>query len=646
MADNELLKRINREIKVTSLENTEKADKLRLKSEKEDKENEELENEDNDNEETSELEENEDDDNDNNEDSEQSEEVDEQIEEIAKEQIDEISDDIKTDVLSSDPSLITSDELPVERNEIDDVSSADGILNDYKQDKSAAFIDPDSQDENDARLKVVDTTLGVFTILNHDENSVLLLDCNKQKIQISVEDFNNLHPFEIRDERLSEVNDFKDAYNRDKKDEEEAQELNDEEQNGEFNDEGSDEYDDIDSESDDEFEEPSFGESFDRTNAVKPQTAVVQKKDRNSNVLTEIQKSLTNKVGVKETIRTDVRSKNRCVLVANKSKVSKDKDIVINETRPKVRQKRHATIKVENKINRLKNIKNEKKKHLNKKEATQPSAIITTPTPIGQCAKNDFDVNKVLTIKDGKFVLVKLEGKTKTAYLKLKPKKSLLSINELKFSLSDVTSFLESLDCVSDNYYILEKEIVMKKFRKYESEEVEAIEDELDINDAEEEEDDVEELDDEDVELEEDDEEVQDEEELDEEEPDSIPFSTEVNGVKYAGTLYRVDDEEADEEDEDSEEESDEDVEDEDDQDVEDEDLILQDEEELDSLDFPEGLDESVIKANARIYGKRYNVSFCNVKKESVRKAKLEMRRHNIVEAWNALVRGARTIKC
>ena len=128
-----------------------------------------------------------------------------------------------------------------------------------------------------------------------------------------------------------------------------------------------------------------------------------------------------------------------------------------------------------------------------------------------------------------------------------------------------------------------------------------------------------------------------------EETPDSIPFSTEINGVRYSGTLYRDDSEESEEVEEETEEVEDDFV---DDEEQYDDDLILQSDEEIDELDFPEGLDESVIKANASIYGNKYSVSFCDVKKECVRKAKLEMRKHNIMEAWNVLVRGAKSIKC
>lgn len=657
MAENELLKSINRELKVVSLENSEKKQKERPDKEEEfDNEKDKLDNKNNNNE---------------------SVDSEEEIEEIAKEQIDDIKDEIDTDVLSSDPALIDQNALPLERNEIDDADSIDGVLDDYKQDKTAAFIDPDSVDENAKELKVVDTTLGVFTVLNHDEKSVLLLDCNKQKIQISLDDFNNLHPFEIRDEKLVDLNDFNSAYKKDVKNQEAIQKQEKEQENNESEtDENENEEDSFSEENPEEEEESSFGEALDRKklskeNNIKLISKDIKKANKNKkeNLISVIQKNLSNKKGVSETIRSDVRSKNRCILVANKAKTNtqKEQTKTIKENKPHLITKKKLMTVCENKKTKL------------KKETTQPSAIYTAPQPLSKPSQN-FDVDKVMTIKDGKFVLVKLEGKNKIAYLKLKPKQKLLSINELKFKLNEVNSFLESLNCVLDNYYILEKEVIMKKFRKFEAEEVEDLEQELEdvsVEDEDEgfgvEEDEEDSDDDDSIDMDEDSDEYDsddmdedsdednsnDMDEDSEEQPDSIQFSTEINGVKYSGTLYKdesdddeVEEDEVEPEDKDVEDDEDSDDKDEDedeDSDVEDDDdvLILKDEDEIEELDIKaDDKDESVIKAKAKIYGNRYNVSFCNVKKEAIKKAKLEMKKHNILEAWNALVLGARKIKC
>lgn len=639
MADNELLKKINRELKVTSLENSEKA---KIKSENAESE---------DDEETSDSENNDDVSSDLEKvtDALEEESIENELEEEGEKQIDDIIKDVNSHVLSSDPSLLTN--VPLERNEIDDAPSYDGILDDFKQDKTSSFIDPDSGDENDDnRLKVVDTSLGVFTVLSHDDKSVLLLDCNKQKIQISLEDFNNLHPFEIRDERLSTINDFKDAYDRDLKDEKEAEENaennTDESQtdteegfDSGFDDSG---FEETEEEQPEEPEESSFGESLNKENKLKENI----KKEKSTNLISEIQKKLSQKTGVSETIRSDVRGKNRCILVANKSKSSKD--IIMNETKPRQRTKKKSNFVRESKLTNNKNRL--------KKEVTQPSSIAISPKPLGNVThQRDFDVKKVLTIKNGKYIFVKLEGEIKSVYLRLKPKKNSLSINELKSLLSNSCSFLESLDIVSNDYYILEKEIAMKKLRKFEAEEVEDLDvvdevedDEDDVDVDEEDVEDVDVEDDEDEDSKDDVEDDDSDEDSEDSERDSIEFSTEINGVRYSGTLYRDDSSVEDNEDDndDVDDEADEEESDEDEENEDDDDLILQSEEELDDLDFPEGLDESVIKARAKIYGKRYNVSFCNVKKESVKRAKIEMRKHNIVEAWNALVRGAKSIKC
>lgn len=612
MAENELLKQINKELKVVSLENSEK-EKARIKSEEDDKrsvdkdllsDEEEKITIDNDNdklltdEEVKDLNE---------------------LSDVAEEQTEDVVNDLEANVLSSDPKLLnnTSD---VGHNEIDDVPDKSGVLNDIKTDKTSSFIDPDADDTLTKSFKVVDTTLGTFTVLNSDDKNVLLLDSNKQKIQISIEDFNNLNPFEVKDERLSSVNDFRDAYERDLEAQKEAEEKQKQQSENSIEPSEDEQLEEINDLEDFDIE---FGESLKRRNTRKENVEDVSEQ---KNILSVIQKNLSNKVGVSETIRSDVRSKNRCVLAANKAKNTKRKDVFVNETKPSTKQKRKEYVMESN-------MKNKKQR----KEATQPSAICTPPCSLTN-KKSNFDVDKVVTLKDGKYVLVKLEGKTNICYLKLKPKKNSLSINELKFALNDISNYFESLDCVSNNFYILEKEVIMKKNKKYESEELEEIENELDLEDEEQEDlDDVEEVDVED--------DVVDEVEDDvEETPDSIPFSTEINGVRYSGTLYRDDDYSEDEEESEDEEDDEEDVDDS--EELDDDDLILQSEEEIDDLDFPEGFDESVIKANASIYGNKYTVSFCNVKKECVKKAKLEMRKHNIMEAWNALVRGAKDIKC
>ena len=257
--ENELLKQINRELRVTSLENSEKKS-AKNKDEADDndkKEQEELLDDD--------IQESDDIEQKDIRDEESSDEdidaerealddlqnVDQEVEDIASEQTDEIKDDVSDVVLSSAPELLNQDDLPVERDEISEPVDASGILKDYKIDKTADFIDPDGNDVDDNRLKVVDTTLGTFTILNSDDKNVLLLDSNKQKIQISIEDFNNLHPFEIRDEVLANPNSFTDAFERDieikkKKQQMDAEESGDDESSDEAGFEPEEEVEDED----------------------------------------------------------------------------------------------------------------------------------------------------------------------------------------------------------------------------------------------------------------------------------------------------------------------------------------------------------------------------------------------------------------
>lgn len=610
MPENELLKKINKELKVISVENSEK--QARDKSEASEEEIDE-------NPETELQQDN----------TEEIEEINNELVELAEEQTDDVVDALKTNVLSSDPNNLVNQEIPVERNEIDAVNDDSGILNDHKSDKTAAFIDPDSEDENFTKLKVVDTSLGVFTILNHDKDSVLLLDSNKQKIQISIDDFNSLHPFEVKDDELENVNSFKDALIRDKENEkakEETSEVAEEEDNADLEaDNEPEELNDNEIEEDIDENELGFGESVVHNVVSKPQ-------QQETNVLNEIQQNLSKKKGVVETIRSDVRGKNRCVLNAKQAKLKETTEFV-----PKTKQKK-TFVGEEKTKTPTQYIKNENKK---KKEATQPSNICITPKPLSD-KNSDFNVNDIVTLKDGKFVLVKLEGSDRKCYLKLKPKKD-LSITKFRKDLINVSSFFESLDYITDNFVILEKELVMirnRRFRKFESEDVEdqelELEDELEVDDDDLEEEDV------DVDVEDDEEEVEEDLEEDEEQPESIEYSTEINGVKYVGVLYAQND--SDEESEEDTEAEDEEESEEEIQDEADEGLILSSEEELEDLSL-EAKEEGVINARAKIFGKRYNVTFGGLKAESVRKVKSEMRRHNIVEAWNTLVRGAKIIK-
>jgi hypothetical protein len=653
MPENELLKQINRELRVTSLENSEKK-AARNKDEADDndkKDSDEILDDENELNSASENDEQSDDTDDvmseENVEAEREalddlQDVESDIEDVASEQTDEVKDELSDVVLSSAPQLLDPEDLPTERNEIDDPVDTSGILKDYKSDKTSDFIDPNGDDSDKNQLKVVDTALGVFTILNNDDKNVLLLDSNKQKIQISINDFNNLHPFEIKDDMLSDVNSFTDAFEKDLKKKKEKQEM-DAEEGG---DEDETEFEEGEDESEDE--EPAeeggdampdlggFGESVKRRRRVKKE---------NKNLISEIQKGLSQKAGVVETIRSDVRGKNRCVLVAKQAKTTKESRM--NETRPKPSNSVINSYKKKNQNNVL-----ESKK---KKEATQVADIAQAPRGVFSDDDN-FDLNKVVTIKDGKYVLVKLEGKYKTAYLRLLPKRN-ISINELKFILNDVETFNESLKEIKRGFTLIEKEIVAMKTKKYEAEEVEEkeeIEDdeeleEVEVDDDEDEKDgdadDAEADDEKDDDADEDEaEEAEDEEaELAEDQPDSVPFSVEINGVRYSGTLYAEKDDDADEDDD---EESDEDEQDEDDDDYAD--LILQSDDDIDELDFPNGLDDDdeIIDADVELENVRYNVSFYDVKKECIKRAKLEMRKHNKIGAWNALVRGAKSIEC
>ena len=662
MAENELLKQINRELKVISMENSEKKS-AKNKDEADDNDKDELDNvsEDDNEIESDEQSETDDELSEEEKDIEKEREalddlndVEKDVEDVASEQTDEVKDELSDFVLSSAPQLLDPEDLPVERNEIDDPVDASGILKDYKADKTSDFIDPNGDDSDKHQLKVVDTALGVFTILNSDDKNVLLLDSNKQKIQISINDFNNLHPFEIKDDMLSDVNSFTDAFEKDLKIKKEKQKMDSEEEGNEEAESGFGESED---EIEEEPEEEEAGNSLSDLGgfgeSVKRRRRRVKKE--NKNLISEIQKGLSKKSGVVETIRSDVRGKNRCVLVAKQAKTTKESRM--NETRPKNSNSIINSYKFKNKDN-SQNVLESKKK----KEATQVSDIVQTPRGVFSDDDN-FDLHNVVTIKDGKFVLVKLEGKDKTAYLKLLPKKN-ISINELKFILNDVETFSESLKEINRGFTLIEKEIVAMKTKKYEAEEVEEkeeIEDDEeleevevddDAEDEESEESEEEEKDSDDEAEESENEEI--ESELLEDQPDSVPFSVEINGVRYSGTLYAERDEESEDDEEiedDEEDEQDEEDDEEDEQDEEDDDyadLILQSEDDVDDIDFPNGLDvdDEIIDADVELENVRYNVSFYDVKKECIKRAKLEMRKHNVIGAWNALVRGAGSIEC
>lgn len=633
--ENELLKQINRELRVTSLENSEKKS-AKNKDEADDNEKKEqdevLYDEIKDSQEDAES-----DISDSPEEDVEAEkealddlnDVDQEVEDIASEQTDDIKDDVSEVVLSSAPELLNQDDLPVERDEISDPVDASGILKDYKIDKTSDFIDPDGNDVDNGRLKVVDTALGTFTILNSDDKNVLLLDSNKQKIQISIDDFNNLHPFEIRDEVLANPNSFTDAFEKDIEIKKKKQKMDAEEAGNEDNEDMSDEtgFEEEPEESEEEnIDLGGFGESVNHRKSRK-------NKKENRNLISEIQKGLSEKQGVVETIRSGVRGKNRCVLMAKQTKTTKETHM--NEAKPKSSDA-SARLYRNKRKNNLSVLENKKKK-----EATQVSDIAQTPRGLFSDDDN-FDLNNVVTIKDGKYVLVKLEGEAKTAYLKLLPKNN-ISINELKFILNDVVTFNESLKKIKDCFTLVEKEVVAMKTRKYESEEevkdVE-LEDEVD-GDLEEIEDDVEVESDDDAS--DDVEAVEVEAEEVEETMDSVPFSVEINGVRYSGTLYAEKEAEEEEEAEESDEAEEEELYDDDYSD-----LILQSEDDIDDLDFPNDLDvdDEIIDADVELENVRYNVSFHNVKKECIKRAKLEMRKHNKVGAWNALVRGAESIDC
>lgn len=645
MAENELLKQINRELKVTSMENSEKKsaknkdeaddndekksddvldDNVENTSDETSEDNEEL------SEEEKEIEKE-------REDLENLNDIENEVEDVASEQTEEVKDELSDFVLSSAPQLLDPEDLPVERNEIDDPVDASGILKDYKIDKTSDFIDPNGNDSDNNQLKVVDTALGVFTILNSDDKNVLLLDSNKQKIQISIDDFNNLHPFEIKDDMLSDVNSFTDAFEKDLKIKKEKQKMDAEEEESDSEESDFGEEEEMSEEEPEETGETlsdlgGFGES------VKRRRRRVKKE--NKNLISEIQKGLSQKTGVVETIRSDVRGKNRCVLVAKQAKATKESRM--NETRPKNSNSIINSYKFKNKDN-SQNVLESKKK----KEATQVSDIVQTPRGVFSDDDN-FDLHNVVTIKDGKFVLVKLEGKYKTAYLRLLPKRN-ISINELKFILNDVDTFNESLKEIKRGFTLIEKEIVAMKTKKYEAEEVEEkeeIEDDEELEEVEvddEESEESEEVKDDSEDETEEEEDGEEEVILAEDQPDSVPFSVEINGVRYSGTLYAETDDESEEEDL----EDDDDAEqDEDDDDYSD--LILQSEDDVDDIDFPNGLDidDEIIDADVELENVRYNVSFYDVKKECIKRAKLEMRKHNVIGAWNALVRGAGSIEC
>lgn len=591
MSDNELLKQINREIKMTSLENTEKKS-VKIKDESEKDQDEKLDDYEKE------------DENDSIDEKEKLDilnDVDNSIEDVAAEQIEDIKKDKAEFVLSSSPELLDEWDFPLERNEIVSVD-ASGILKDYKSDNTADFIDPDTNNKENI-LKVVDTALGVFTILNYDEKNVLLLDSNKQKIQISISDFNNLHPFEIKDKVLSDVNSFSDACLKDiknKENHEKEKETDEKENNIESEDE-------LEVTTEEEPTNGGFGES------VKKRILKKEETKSKKNLISEIQKGLSKKDGVVETIRSDVRGKNRCILLAKKTKATKD--IHMNETKPKCSNVVIKPYKSKNN-NQLSVLESRKKK-----EATQVSDIAQAPRGIFT-DDEDFDMNNVMTLKDGKYVLAKIEGTKKTAYLRLLPKKN-ISINELKFILNDCKSFSESLNIITNKFTLVEKEVVTMESKKCEKEKIET----------------------------EDLEEVEVESETDEEKDfeDSIPFSVEINGVRYSGTLYAEEEEDSEDEesdDDDDDEESDDDEEDSSDEDDEDySDLLLQSEDDIDELVLPSELDDENIEAEVKLDNVNYKVKFNNVKEDCIKRAKIEMSKHNKVGAWNALVRGAKHIE-
>ena len=703
----------------------------------------------------------------------------------------EENEEVKQD--SSDNSEEENKENDIVINEIDEPSDPHKLLTSNEIDTTVTFIDPEDKDEEkekmEHRFKVVETPLGVFTILRHDDKNVVLLDANSEQIQISIEDFNNLHPFEVEDEELSNVISFKNAEKEGEKANEEISMLNEDEEEEEEEEENTDEEEDTDENEEENSEEDfgsMFGESkktsdvldakndseikntnfenilFEETKLLKSdnndnasdidnnnndttgfnelnevedknnnvvsnnlidlnkknytvskinhkqnQNKKIKHKNENFDILKEIRAEFS-KNKLSETNRDKKRGKAKCSFLTGKTKQLAFKS---NDSKAVQSPSHLNEIRKTNSINNIKYMESKKKKTLHgsgrkKTEITQVCDIaprIGYLSAYSQIPNFKIRDKKYLTIKDGKYVLLKLEGKLYSSILKIKlnNKNNIKESRQLLSIINNNSKYFELLNQINFYFKILDEEIIMlknKSNRKFmeackneaEDEELELDEqmvdedmddeedediddDDMDEDmdedmddddeDDDEDDDDDEDMDDDDEDDDEDmddddedDDEDDDDEEMDEEDEvvveektdKGVPFSINMNGVNYSGVLYpetnqvKQEDSDFDVVQMNNEDEISEDEEDAEEDDRED---YLLEEDDIDKLEFKDELKaESIIRAKARICNETINIKFVNPSERSVKQAKLEMRRKNLAGAWNSLIRGSKRV--
>lgn len=545
-------------------------------------------------------------------------------------------------------------------NEIDEPSDPHKLLTSNEIDTTVTFIDPEDKDEEkekmEHRFKVVETPLGIFTILRHDGKNVVLLDANSEQIQISIEDFNNLHPFEVEDEELSNVISFKNAKKEgeetneeismlNEEDEDEEEENIDEEENTDENEEENSEEDFgsmfgeskktsdvLDAKNDSEIKNTNFENIlFEETKLIKSdnndnafdidnnnndttginelnevedknnnvvsnnlidlnkknytvnknnhkqnQNKKIKHKNENFDILKEIRAEFS-KNKLSETNRDKKRGKAKCSFLTGKTKQLAFKS---NDSKAVQSPSHLNEIRKTNPINNIKYMESKKKKTLHgsgrkKTEITQVCDIaprIGYLSAYSQIPNFKIRDKKYLTIKDGKYVLLKLEGKLYSSILKIKlnNKNNIKESRQLLSIINNNSKYFEILNQINFYFKILDEEIIMlknKSNRKFmEACKNEAEDEELELD---------EQMVDEDM-----DEDMDDEDDMDDDEDDD---------------MIEDDDEDDMDDDEEEDDDEDEDIDDDDDMDDDEDDMEEEDDdddEEIDEDDMDEDDEE------------------------------------------------------
>ena len=562
---------------------------------------------------------------------------------------------------SADNSEDDDKENDVIINKNNEPSDPHKLLTSTEVDTTVTFIDPEDKDEEkekmEHRFKVVETPLGVFTILRHDDKNVVLLDANSEQIQISIEDFNNLHPFEVEDEELSNVISFKNAEKEGEKANEEISMLNEdeEEEEEEGEEENTAEEEDTD-ENEEESSEEDFGDMFGESkktsdvldakndseiknttfeNILFEETKLIKSdnndnasdidnnnndstglnelnevEDKNNNVISNNSNDLNkknytvNKINHKQNQNKKIKHKNENYDILKEIRAEFSKNKLSETNRDKKRGKAKCSfltgktkqlafksndsktvqspsylneIRKTNPINNIKYMESKKKKpiHGSGRKKTEITQVCDIAPRIGYLSAYsqipNFKIRdkKYLTIKDGKYVLLKLEGKLYSSILKIKlnNKNNIKESRQLLSIINNNSKYFEILNQINFYFKILDEEIIMlknKSNRKFmEACKNEAEDEELELDEQMVDEDMDEDMDEEDDDMIEDDDE--DEDDMDDDEDDDM-----------------IEDDDEDDDDMDDDDEDNDDMDDDDEDDEDDEDDMEEDDEEMD----------------------------------------------------------------